>query len=63
MHGVLTSMLVGPMRAWRPQRSGRRLQLSWPPDPLTQLVMQADGVTEAELRGLLQRVAAARTGV
>jgi hypothetical protein len=34
--------------------------LIWPPDALTRLLMQADGVTEDVLDALLQRVAGCR---
>jgi hypothetical protein len=33
---------------------------AWPPDPLTRLMMLADGVTEIELSHLLRKVAKAR---
>jgi hypothetical protein len=36
------------------------MRLSWPPDPLTMLMMEADGVTEADLSALLLKVARAR---
>jgi hypothetical protein len=35
------------------------LRLFWPPDPLTRLMMDADGVTEAYLGDLLLKVAGA----
>jgi hypothetical protein len=47
----------------RMSRSGRpccRLRLTSPPDPLTRLLMEADGVTEADLDALLRQVIAAR---
>jgi hypothetical protein len=50
------------VRAWRLRRTGRSLLLGWSPDSLTKLLMDADGVTEAELNGLLRKVAAARGG-
>jgi hypothetical protein len=52
---------VRRMRAWRFRRASGAPPLAWPPDSLTRLLMDADGVTEAELSGLLQRVAAARS--
>jgi hypothetical protein len=33
------------------------LQVAWPPDALTRLLMEADGVTESALDALLRRVA------
>jgi hypothetical protein len=39
-----------------------RLQLASPPDSLTQMLMIADGVTEAGLDALLRKVALARAG-
>jgi hypothetical protein len=36
------------------------MRLSWPPDSLTVLMMEADGVTEAEIGALLLKVARAR---
>jgi hypothetical protein len=53
---------VRPMWARPLRRSGCRLRLAWPPDSLTRLLMDADGVTETELDGLLRRVAEARAG-
>ena len=38
------------------------LQLTSPPDRLTQLLMMADGVTEADLNALLRKVVLARAG-
>jgi hypothetical protein len=35
-------------------------RLAWPPDPMTRLMMAADGVTEVELDDLLRKVAAVR---
>jgi hypothetical protein len=34
--------------------------VSWQSDPLVRLLMEADGVTEAALDGLLQRIALVR---
>jgi hypothetical protein len=58
---------VRRMRAWRFRRASvarasSAPPLAWPPDSLTRLLMDADGVTEGELSGLLRRVAAARSG-
>jgi hypothetical protein len=39
-----------------------QLRLAWPPDPLTRLLLQADGVTEADFDALLRRAAAALAG-
>jgi hypothetical protein len=36
------------------------LKLFWPPDPLTRMLMEADGVTETALIGLLRRIVLAR---
>ena len=36
--------------------------VAWPPDDLTRLLMEADGVTEGELEGLLKRVGQRRQG-
>ena len=36
------------------------LRLQSPPDPMTQLMMTADGVTEADLDDLIRKVVAAR---
>jgi hypothetical protein len=56
----LLQICLMPARRFR--RPGNGLPPVWPPDSLTRLLMEADGVTEAELGGPLQRVAAARTG-
>jgi hypothetical protein len=50
-------------RIERMSRSGPpccRLRLTSPPDPLTRLLMEADGVTEADLDALLGQVITAR---
>jgi hypothetical protein len=57
-----TLLRIYLMRAWRFRPPGSGSPLVWPPDSLTRLLMDVDGVTEAELGGLLQRVAAARKG-
>jgi hypothetical protein len=36
------------------------LERFWPPDPLTRMLMEADGVTETALFGLLHRIVLAR---
>jgi hypothetical protein len=51
---------VHPKRTWRSKQACRGRELAWPPDALTRLLMQADGVTEIEIDDLLRRVAAAR---
>jgi hypothetical protein len=51
---------VRPIWAQPLRRSRCQLKLAWPPDPLTRLLMDADGVTESELDGLLRRVVEAR---
>jgi hypothetical protein len=51
------------LSAERMSGSGRPccgLQLTSPPDPLTRLLMEADGVTEAYLDALLSQVITAR---
>jgi hypothetical protein len=57
---TLLQICLMPARRFR--RPGNGLPPVWPPDSLTRLLMEADGVTEAGLGGLLQRVAAARMG-
>jgi hypothetical protein len=64
-NGTASSRLSGPCPGQpRWLLSSRRFcyepGFSWPPDPLTRLLMEADGVTEAALNGLLQRIAVAR---
>jgi hypothetical protein len=49
-----------PARAWNFRRPGCGTRITWPPDPLTRLLMEADGVMETELDAILLRVAAAR---
>jgi hypothetical protein len=49
-----------PKRARRSKPAACGQRLVWPPDPITRLLMEADGVTEIELDGLLRRIAAAR---
>jgi hypothetical protein len=39
-----------------------QMRLAWPPDPLTRLLMDADGVTEADFDALLRKVAAELDG-
>lgn len=47
------------MATYEPARC--HASLSWPPDALTSLLMQADSVPELVLDALLRRVAAIRT--
>ena len=46
--------------ARRDEQSDCRVKLTSPQDPMTRLVMRAYGVTEADLDGILHKVATAR---
>jgi hypothetical protein len=51
---------IAAFRAVAAARRGCRLQLFPSPDPLTRLLMEADGVDESDLQALLEQIAMAR---
>jgi hypothetical protein len=56
---------AGRYRAAAPRRCeppSCELRLAGPPDALTRLLMEADGVTEADFDALLRRIAVALAG-